>query len=141
MRASGNARAWVDFTQWLEHHNDSLKNAALAHYIMDGPGSEEDYLLNVIITYNNDPTLPAERKFDMWGCQFVHKSIVPDGSVPAPTHRMTQEIFEMRAHNARAMQVRQRTAQPVRTGAYVLVVKFAPKDLPEPDGWKPLVWG
>ncbi|VDC03162.1 unnamed protein product [Peniophora sp. CBMAI 1063] len=137
IRSSGNDRAWCEFAQWREYHHDSLTNAALAHYMMDGPGSEEEYLLNVILLYKNDPSLPVERKFVMGGCQFVHKSIVPDGSVPAPTHRMTKEIFEIREHNARQLKARSGATGVIRMGAYVLIVKFAPLNQREPDGWKP----
>ncbi|KZV60336.1 hypothetical protein PENSPDRAFT_671741 [Peniophora sp. CONT] len=71
--SSGNPQAWAEFAQWREYHHDSLTNAALSHYIMDGPGPEADYILHVIISYQNNPELPVERKFNFQGCCFVHK--------------------------------------------------------------------
>ena len=142
--ASGNSQAWTHFIQWREYHHDSLTNAALAHYIMDGPGSEADYTLHVTLIYQNDEKLPIEKKFRMYGCRFVHKdlsygpNVDPDPSNGIPQATTMRSMLILREHAARDFQRRSGTKEPVRMGTYLLSLKFGPLDVPDPAGLLPV---
>ena len=139
-QSSGNPQAWSEFAQWREYHHDSLTNAALAHYILDGPGSEADYLFHVLLSYRNDPALPIERKFSFQGCRFVHKDLPssfetpPDATTcipPADTMRGLMRLRELAAHD---LQQRMGSRNPPRMGAYLLTIKFGPPGQRDPVG-------
>ncbi|KZV60333.1 hypothetical protein PENSPDRAFT_694351 [Peniophora sp. CONT] len=138
--ASGNQRAWVDFAQWREHHHDSLTNAALAHYILNGPGSEKEYVLYVMLRYINDPQLPVERKFELYGYQFVHKDAAPstDPMRPSPPPELMEGVLLLREYNEKQFRTHSGVSEEdARMGAYILSLKFAPLGQPEPNGVLP----
>ncbi|VDC03167.1 unnamed protein product [Peniophora sp. CBMAI 1063] len=141
--ASGNPRAWAEFAQWREYHHDSITNAALSHYIMGGKGSEADYTLHILLLYQNDDSLPVERKFRMQGCRFVHKTLsyAPDANYDPqhliPPANTMRALMMFRQYAARDLQERTGARRPPRMGSYLLTLKFGPPGILEPAGLQP----
>lgn len=137
--SSGNPQAWAEFAQWREYHHDSLTNAALSHLILDGPGSEANYTLHVLLSYQNDPQLPVERKFRLQCCRFVHRDLsVPgvnyDAMTGIPLADTLHGLLKLREYAARDLQQRTGARRPPRMGTYLLAIKFGPPGKVDPNG-------
>lgn len=107
---------------------------------MDGPGSEADYTLHVLLSYQNDPELPVERKFSFQGCRFVHKDLslaqttTPDAMTGIPRADTMRGLLALRQYAARDLQERTGAIKIPRMGTYLLTIKFGPSGQPDPDG-------
>ena len=118
---SGNPRAWTDLTRWLDIHEDSLVNAALAYLIALGEYSHLRALPCVELQYANDDQLPIGRRF-----RFITTGVRYFDTTqyrPSTLFGIMDAITPTERHPMRALWKGKHTAM------YDLAIDFGPGDI------------
>ncbi|KZV60335.1 hypothetical protein PENSPDRAFT_355083 [Peniophora sp. CONT] len=122
--ASGNPSAWLDFAKWMEYHDDSILNAALAYFISKGPGSEDNYALCLFLIYDSEAPL-VERKFQVHDAQFIHKDLPDTPYIPQAVIKAALEPHDPTPHNLWQSRLGLITTGPVRKGTCIFVPSWS----------------
>ena len=122
---AGTPKAWPDLAEWVRFHHNSLMNAALA-CCLNLKDSEPDvsatHFLVIELLYRNGAAIPAERKFELVGANFVHN----DDPQLGPLY----EYISASRPNAVMCSKREYGRTYWGTGAYMILAHFRPLDDP-----------